>query len=493
MGRKIEVILFIFLFNFSVCPSTIRLYIFTSPDCPHCRIIYPENLNQLSKKINCKIEAKYFDINQIENYKKLIELEERYKDTDNELPVVFIGEYVLGGEKEIKENLERIIKEYAQKGGIDWPEQVYRTSSSTESEKGEKVPIYIGFFYDLRCKECDRVFYLLNYLKKKYPNLIIKEFNLKERENKIIFEAIAEKIKIPENKRLIPATLIIGLDYLQQKDINLKNIENILKKYEKTGSICIWELNKEEFEKAAKNIVARFKSFRIFTVCFAGLIDGVNPCAFAVLVFFISFLTIAKKKQEEILLVGFSFMIGVFLIYFLIGAGAFSFLSQFTHYKVFLRVLNILVGLVAIILGFFSFSDFLKAKKGNIKQIKLQLPKSIKTKINSTIIKKMNLSNYIFGAFLVGVIVSILEFSCTGQVYLPTIVFVLNQLDFKKIGYFYLFLYNLFFIFPLFIILLLSYLGTNSRKLSQFTSKNLPTIKLLLSLFFFSIGIYLLL
>ncbi|MCM8786363.1 MAG: hypothetical protein NC899_09080, partial [Candidatus Omnitrophica bacterium] len=42
------------------------------------------------------------------------------------------------------------------------------------------------------------------------PNIEIKRFNLKERESKIIFEAVAEKLNIPEKKRLIPATLIIG-------------------------------------------------------------------------------------------------------------------------------------------------------------------------------------------------------------------------------------------------------------------------------------------
>ncbi|MCM8804741.1 MAG: hypothetical protein NC833_05770 [Candidatus Omnitrophica bacterium] len=444
--------------------------------------------------MGCKIGPKYFNIKEFGNYQKLLELEEKYKDTDNDLPVVFIGEYVLGGEKEIKKNLEKIIKEYAQKGGIDFPEEVItKTSFFPKSIKEQKPPIYIGFFYEFTCKECQRIFYLLNYLEKEHSNLVIKTFSLKEKYNKIVFEAIAEKVNIPEKKRLTPAILIIGSDYLQQKDITLKNIENLLTKYEKTGSICIWDLKKEEFEQAEKNIVARFKSFRVFTVVFAGLIDGINPCAFTVLVFFISYLTVIKKRKKEILLVGFSFMFAVFLVYFLIGCGAFSFLSQFTSYKIFSRVLNVLVGIGAILLSIFSFIDFLKARKGKIKEIFLQLPKPIKTKIHSTIIKKMSLSHYIFAAFLSGVIVSGLEFACTGQVYFPTIVFVLNQPEFKRIGYFYLFLYNLLFISPLFIILFLSYLGTTSQKLAQFGSKNLSAVKLVLSLFFFSLGIYLLL
>ncbi|MCM8802285.1 MAG: hypothetical protein NC827_03125 [Candidatus Omnitrophica bacterium] len=486
----------IFSSQSTIFSSKVPIYVFLSKDCPTCELVRPNNLNKLAEKIGCKIEPKYFDIDQIENYKKLCELEEKYKDTDNELPVVFIGEYVLGGEEEIRNNLERIIKEYAEKGGINWPDEIIEQNISKNTEKQIQTynkKIYCSFFYEFNCKECQRIFYLLNYLEKKYPNIEIKRFNLKERESKIIFEAVAEKLNIPEKKRLIPATLIIGTNYLQEKEITLKNIETLIKKYEETGSICIWDLKRQEIEEAEKNILTRFKSFKFFTVVFAGLIDGVNPCAFAVLVFFISFLTTIKRKRKEVILVGFSFTFSAFLVYFLIGTGAFSFLSQFTYYKIFSKGLNILVGIGAIVLGIFSFFDFLKAKKGKVKEIKLQLPKPIKTKIHSTIIKKMSLPNYIFGAFLSGIIVSVLELACTGQVYLPTIVFVLNQPEFKRIGYFYLFLYNIFFIFPLLAILLLSYLGTTSQKLSQFSSKNLPAVKLILSLFFFTLGIYLLL
>jgi hypothetical protein len=153
--------------------------------------------------------------------------------------------------------------------------------------------------------------------------------------------------------------------------------------------------------------------------------------------------------------------------------------------------MNILVGSVAIIIGIFSFWDFLKAISGKTKEIKLQLPKPIKTKIHSTIINKMNLTNYIFGSFLSGIIISFFEFSCTGQVYLPTIVFVINNTPLKTTGLFYLFLYNLMFLIPLFIILLLTLIGITSKKIVQFSSKNLPFSKLLLSLFFITLGIYL--
>ncbi|MCM8785711.1 MAG: hypothetical protein NC899_05700, partial [Candidatus Omnitrophica bacterium] len=203
----------IFSSQSTIFSSKVPIYVFLSKDCPTCELVRPNNLNKLAEKIGCKIEPKYFDIDQIENYKKLCELEEKYKDTDNELPVVFIGEYVLGGEEEIRNNLERIIKEYAEKGGINWPDEIIEQNISKNTEKQIQTynkKIYCSFFYEFNCKECQRIFYLLNYLEKKYPNIEIKRFNLKERESKIIFEAVAEKLNIPEKKRLIPATLIIG-------------------------------------------------------------------------------------------------------------------------------------------------------------------------------------------------------------------------------------------------------------------------------------------
>jgi cytochrome c1 len=66
--------------------STIRLYIFLSPDCPACGSVKQENLARLAQKLGCTIEPRYFDIDDIVNYQKLCDLEEKYRKTDNELP-----------------------------------------------------------------------------------------------------------------------------------------------------------------------------------------------------------------------------------------------------------------------------------------------------------------------------------------------------------------------------------------------------------------------
>ncbi|MBN1444989.1 MAG: cytochrome c biogenesis protein CcdA [Candidatus Omnitrophica bacterium] len=484
--------------------SPIRLYVFYSQDCSECGIIKPQGISTLSQRTGWKIEPEYFDIDNIENYQKLTELEAKYEDTDNELPVVFIGKYVLGGVKEIEKDIEKIVKEYAEKGGVEWPDEMVKTDKDEIAEKSETIKeteemqqietqktVYLAFFYELGCKECSRTFYLLKYLGQKYPFLVIKKFDLKARENKVLFEAIAEKKDMPEKHRLLPATIFVGSEYLQQKDISQGKIEELIEE-NKTGSVVIWDVSEEEMAKAEERIEGRFSSLKAATVFFAGLIDGFNPCAFAVLVFFISYMTVVKKKGKDMLFVGLMFITGVFLAYVLIGMGVLYVIFKYEYYTLFSSILNGVVGAGCLILGYLSFRDFLKAKRGDVKDITLKLPKAVNDRIHSTIISKMRLPHYMAGSFIAGITVSVLEFACTGQVYLPTIVYITGNPGLKLKGMFYLILYNLFFVLPLFIILALSWMGTTAQKLAEFSRKNVAVVKILLALFFFSVGVFLL-
>jgi cytochrome c biogenesis protein CcdA len=56
-------------------------------------------------------------------------------------------------------------------------------------------------------------------------------------------------------------------------------------------------------------------------VVLAGLVDGLNPCAFATIIFFVSYLSLSGKKGKEILITGASFTVGVFIAYLLVVLG----------------------------------------------------------------------------------------------------------------------------------------------------------------------------
>lgn len=84
-------------------------------------------------------------------------------------------------------------------------------------------------------------------------------------------------------------------------------------------------------------------------------------------------------------------------------------------------------------------------------------------------------------AFFTGAIVSLVEFPCTGQIYIPIILLIKEQ---ALKGYFYLFLYNIFFILPLILLFLIIYLGINISKIIKFYSKNIVAMKIAFSGFF---------
>ena len=76
----------------------------------------------------------------------------------------------------------------------------------------------------------------------------------------------------------------------------------------------------------------------------AALIDGVNPCAFATIIFFLSYLHIARRSRREILQVGAAFIIGVFVTYFAMGAG----LIQLMERLAFLESASLAVNVVLV-------------------------------------------------------------------------------------------------------------------------------------------------
>jgi hypothetical protein len=120
--------------------------------------------------------------------------------------------------------------------------------------------------------------------------------------------------------------------------------------------------------------------------------------------------------------------------------------------------------------------------------MKLQLPDFLKKRIHETIRKESKSSRYFVAAIASGFVISLLEFTCTGQVYLPTILFVTNIPSLKTSAVFYLVLYNLMFILPLLIIFGVVYWGVTSEQLGFFLQKRASTIKLVTALLFFALA-----
>ena len=93
-------------------------------------------------------------------------------------------------------------------------------------------------------------------------------------------------------------------------------------------------------------------------------------------------------------------------------------------------------------------------------------------------------------AFFTGFAVSLIELACTGQVYLPTIVYVLSRPDLAAQAFLYLVLYCLMFILPLIVVFVLSYFGTTSEQLGQFVNRHTAAIKLATAAVFVGLSLW---
>lgn len=240
-----------------------------------------------------------------------------------------------------------------------------------------------------------------------------------------------------------------------------------------------------------------FKKITFWAIVGSGLVDGINPCAFAVIVFFISFLTVYKYNRKEIILVGAAYCFAVFGAYLLLGFGLFKFLYAMQGFSYVIKAFYIITaGLCLIFFGLsvYDFWVYRKTKKSD--GMILQLPQSLKMRIHKIMgffLRDKNKSAWrlTLAALAVGFGVSLVEAVCTGQVYVPTCVLIMQNPEFRMRAIFYLVIYNLMFVVPLITVFVLALLGYESKGFNEFFKKHLGVTKVLLSLVF--LGLFLLL
>lgn len=188
-------------------------------------------------------------------------------------------------------------------------------------------------------------------------------------------------------------------------------------------------------------VMASGEKWLLPLVIVAALIDSINPCAFSVLLLTIAFLFSIGKLRSNILKIGGFYILGIFIVYMLIGLGLFQTLHAFNTPHFMAKIgasLLIIFGGINLINEFFpSFP------------IKLRIPQSAHHKM-AELMEKISLPT----AFLLGALVGFYEFPCTGGPYLLVLGLLYDQKTYLT-GVGYLLLYNLVFVLPLMVILII--------------------------------------
>lgn len=167
------------------------------------------------------------------------------------------------------------------------------------------------------------------------------------------------------------------------------------------------------------------------------LADSLNPCAIAVLLL----LVVALSSSKRVLTTGGAYIAGNFVAYIMIGFGLFTLLRQFQlpYYT------SKVVGALAIVVAIFSLFSKIPASQ------------------RPTVKKLIDGATSPPAAFLAGGLISAIELPCTGGPYFLalTLMSQYNLSQFQVLGY--LLLYNLIFVLPLIVILVLYYFARSPK------------------------------
>ncbi len=207
----------------------------------------------------------------------------------------------------------------------------------------------------------------------------------------------------------------------------------------------------------------------------AALVDSVNPCAFSVLILTIAFLFTLGRDRLNILKIGLLYIFGIFIVYILIGLGILQTLQIF-------NIPNFMGKVGASLLIIWGIIELLGAIFPNF-PIKLKIPQGS----HRTMAKLMEKGSAPT-AFLLGGFVGLCEFPCTGGPYLLVLGLLHDQATFWK-GLGYLIYYNLVFILPLIIILLIANNKTLLEKTQKWKSENMKGMRYISSLAMIILGI----
>lgn len=343
------------------------------------------------------------------------------------------------------------------------------------------------FFFKPGCQDCERVSQMLAGLPSVYPNLDIETHNIRKQDAMRLNEALCDRFGVPQESRLVAPSVFCGAGALIKTDIEMERLCALLAKSAGLGPDVWREVSAAELAGAGDKIERRFAEVKTAIIALAGLLDGVNPCAFATIVFLLSYLRVARRTPGELARIGAAFVSGVFLAYLLLGLGLVELISRLTFLRDIGMILNWALAAFCLLIMILSLRDGVLCLRGRLKDTALQLPGFLKRWTHASIRTGARHIHFIIAAFAIGVAISFLELACTGQVYAPTIMYIIQEGGNSMLAFSYLLIYNLAFIAPLLAIFALSYFGMTSDMLAAFMVKNAAMVKFATALLFLAI------
>ena len=211
------------------------------------------------------------------------------------------------------------------------------------------------------------------------------------------------------------------------------------------------------------------------TVVITALIDSINPCAIGVLILMISVLLANKGSMKRLVGLGILYIFSVFVVYLLAGIGLMYLFVSIPLYIT--EYLSIAVGILIIAAGILEIKDYFWYGKW----ISLSIPYNLSKKIDKYA-SKVTIPGIIF----LGAFVSAVELPCTGAPYLAIITLLSQYFDFTAV--ILLIIYNILFVAPLIVILILVASGKKLYEIKKWKQESRGYMRLFIGLTLIGLG-----
>lgn len=207
-------------------------------------------------------------------------------------------------------------------------------------------------------------------------------------------------------------------------------------------------------------------------VTLAGLADGINPCAIGMMITLLGYLIVfgnrkGKSQNYQILKLGIAYIASVFVTYLVIGLAFYSTVNSIQHMVG--GIVNKLIGGILGAAGLIMLKDVVWPES----PVHLRIPGASKARLMK-LIEKVSLP----GTILLGIAVTVLETPCSLPLYVGTAT-ILAQSGMALplvVGYFLY--YNLLFVLPLIIVLILVWQGKKVVEMREWEHKAEKWMKL---------------
>ena len=348
---------------------------------------------------------------------------------------------------------------------------IYLTLSAVAENR-----VIVDFYYSETCGSCKPAIAIMDditaYYAENYSGKVI--FQKKE-----VSSNATNRKEMTDRKMSFPSVIINNETKIPKANLTFEEISTRIDEYISNLNIHRYNENLLIIPWIGTVDLSSL-SLPVLTIVLGGL-DSLNPCSFFILIFLLNLL-VYLQSRKRMLLIG-----GIFIFF----SGFFYFLFMFILFNTllitasFISMISLAVGIVAIGIGLLNIKDFFSLKKGPSVSIPEEKRKITFKKIRK-LVKSPSMLAMLGSTVFLAISVNFYELLCTlGFPLIYTTRLTETQLPLSTY-YLYIFFYNVVYVIPLIVILLLFSLTLGSMKLTEW---QIQRLKLFSGIMIFSFGL----